>query len=167
MGWHCSSSSLCQAWGTPACRDSSRQEGWSPPFKILTLGETSLQGRVGWQWLIRIHHYLLTFGNPFTTTYKHLPALERTTVAVSKAQPGYLQVSAVGVKAVLPPSPPANTPIYTNKHASALAQRSFSCHCSCTSCSVIQGAAGARVTQRDSPAPAGSGGDQLRTIRAE
>lgn len=78
---------------------------------------------------------------------------------VSKAHPGpgCLQVNTVGVKAVLPPSPPTNTPTYTNKQATALTQRSFSCHRCCTSCSVIQGAVGARITGRESPAPAGSG----------
>lgn len=141
----------------PSPRSSHRQEGWSPPFKILTLRGPSLQGsRVGWQCLIRICHYPLIVENPLTATCRHTPALERAMVAVSKVHPGpgYLQVSAVGVKAALSPSPPANTPIYTNKHTSELAQRSFSCHHCCTSCSVIQGAAGARVTQRDSPAPA-------------
>lgn len=78
---------------------------------------------------------------------------------VSKAYlgPGFLQVYTMGVKAALPPSPPTNTPIYTNKQATALAQRSFSCHRCCTSCSVIQGTVGARVTRRESPAPADCG----------
>lgn len=57
--------------------------------------------------------------------------------------PGFLLVHTMGVKAALPPSPPTNTPIYTNKQATALAQRSFSCHPCCTSCSVIHGAVSA------------------------
>lgn len=57
--------------------------------------------------------------------------------------PGFLLVYTMGVKAALPPSPPTNTPICTNKQATALAQRSFSCHPCCTSCFVIHGAVSA------------------------
>lgn len=70
-----------------------------------------------WQWLLRICHYPLTFENPFAAICKYPPALKGAMVMVSKAHPGpgCLQVYTVGVKVVLPPSPPTNTPTYTNK----------------------------------------------------
>jgi len=159
-GWHRSSSFPCQAllgWEPAGPQRQQQAGGMGPAFqnpdternksprkrsRVAVAGEGLQPSSSIWE-----------------STASMLLALERAMVAVSKAHPGpgYLQVSAVGVKAPLPLSPPANTPIYANKHASALAQRSFSCHLSYTSCSVIQGDVGARVAQRGSPAPAGSG----------
>lgn len=144
----------------PSLQRQQQAGGMEPAFQNPDSERVKCPWKKSWVAVVlRICHYPLTFGNPCTATFKYTPALEGTMVMVPKAHPGpgFLQVYTVGVKAALPPSPPTNTPIYTNKQATALAQRSFSCHHCCTSCSVIQGAVGARVTGGESPVPADSG----------
>lgn len=87
------SSLLCLGWAgslrDPRPRASSRQEGRSPPLKILSLPGTSLQGsRAGRQWLIRICPYPLTRGNPFAATREHAPNPGGVRAAGPNALPG-------------------------------------------------------------------------------